>query len=317
MDILLGVAVLVVSLLALIKTSHWVIGSAMKIAHMARLSEMTVGFLFIAVATSLPELAVSVSAIMSNDIGISIGNLLGSNIADIALIVGIAALFGPVIIKRKMLKDISAILFLTSFVLILLMGMTFASRYIGILLLFIFAGFVYFSLKNRKPPALRGTKGKTMNAREVMKTLLTFAVGVAGVFISSRFVVDSAVSIALALGVAESVIGASVIAVGTSLPELAVDLTAIRAKRWGLALGDAIGSTLTNITLILGFVLAVSPFAVNMSIFQTITLFVLLTNVILWYFISRGKLERSNGIVLLFIYLMFLMSLFGVQLAIL
>lgn len=312
---LLEVVVLVISLLALIKTSQWVIDSAMKIASMAKLSELTVGFIFISVSTSLPELAVSVSAILSSDIGISVGNLLGSNIADIALIVGIAAFFGPVIIKRKMLKDISTILFLTSFVLIILMSMTFASKYIGVLLLLIFSVFIYFSVRKRTVSA-RVPGEYEFNARTVIKTVIMFLVGVAGVFLSSRFVVDSASNIALALGVAEAVIGASVIAVGTSLPELAVDLTAIRARRWGLALGDAIGSTLTNITLVLGFVLVASPLAVNMSIFQTMTLFVLLTNVVLWYFITRGKLNRNEGIVLLFIYLMFLMSLFGVQIAI-
>lgn len=317
----LEVIILLASLVVLIKTSHWVIDSAMKIARFAHLSEMVVGFLFIAIATSLPELAVSISAVVSGDIGISIGNLLGSNVADIALIVGIAAFFGPVIIKKKMLRDISTILFLTSIVLILLLGMTFASRFIGVVLLAIFLAFVYFSVKKKHTVAVGRAevplKDHGVRARALIKIIGLFVAGIAGVFLSSRLIVDSASNIAFSMGIAEAVIGASVIAIGTSLPELAVDLTAIRAKRWGLALGDAMGSALTNLTLVMGFVLTASPFAVNISIFETLLLFVLLTNIVLWYFITRGKLERFHGIVLLFIYQIFVLSLFGVQLVIL
>jgi len=320
-SIVLEALILLLSLIVLIKTSHWVINSAIKIAKFARLSELVIGFLFIAIATSLPELAVSISAVASGDVGVSIGNLLGSNIADIALIVGIAAFFGPVVIKKKMLKDISTILFLTSLVLILLLAMTFASQFIGLILLSIFLAFVYFSVKKKHTvPVGRAEipiKDYGTRARALIKTIIVFVVGIGGVFLSSRLIVDSASNIALSLGIAEAVIGASAVAIGTSLPELAVDLSAIKAKRWGLALGDAMGSTLTNLTLVLGFVLTVSPFAVDISIFETLLLFVLLTNITLWFFLTRGKLERFHGIVLLFLYQIFLLSLFGVQLIIL
>ena len=317
----LEVLILLASLAVLMKTSHWVIDSSVKIARLANLSEMVIGFLFIAVATSLPELAVSIAAIMSDAIGVSIGNVLGSNIADIALIVGVAAFFGPVAIKKKMLRDISTILFLTSMVLIVLLGMTFASQYIGVVLLAIFVVFVFFSVRRRAVVAVGAEgipkKDHGIRARAMIRTIGFFALGMTGVLASSHFIVTSASNIALILGIAEAVIGASIIAVGTSLPELAVALAALKSKRWGLVLGDAMGSALTNLTLVLGFVLTVSPFAINISIFETLLLFLLLTNVVLWYFISSGRLVRMHGIILFFIYQIFLMSLFGVQLALL
>ena len=261
-DLLFTGIILITSLVILVKTSQWVIDSSLKLAKITGLSEMVIGFIFLAVATSLPELAVSLSAIASNDIGLSIGNLLGSNVADICLVIGIAALFGPLIIKEKQLKELSSILFLSSLIPILLLSLTYASRLVGVILIFVFFFFVYYSVK-------RGMKVKIEEKFERIDhmypiklwatTLFWFVLGFVGVFLSSRLIVDSASSIALSIGMTEAVIGATVIAIGTSLPELAVGITAMKAKRWHLLFGNAIGSTVTNITLILGTVLATTP----------------------------------------------------------
>lgn len=320
-DILTNVIVLLASLILLIITSQWVIENSIKIAHLARVSEVVIGFIFIAIATSIPELAVSVSAIMSADIGIAIGNLLGSNVADIALIVGIASFFGPVIIRRRLLREISTILFLTSLIPLILLNVRQSGRIVGFVLLIMFFLFVYYSMKrNLKLRMGRAPAEKIdhhFRAKIWVVTLLFFFLGIAGVFISSRFVVDSAVGIAFQLGIAEAVIGATIIAIGTSLPELAVDITAIRKGHWGLAFGDAIGSALTNLTLVLGMVLVVAGLPVDIRIFETLIMFLLATNMILWYFIGKGRLDRKEGIILLFVYQIFLMTIFGVQLVIL
>ncbi len=318
-SIIVQVMILFFSLIILIKSSHWVIESSIKLSHITRLSEMAVGFLLVSIATSLPELFVSISSVMSNNIGISIGNLLGSNVADLALIIGIAAIIAPIKIGRKKLRELSTILFLASAILIILLGLTFISKIVGLALILVFVYFAYFSIKKRiklRGRIERPPEKKHKYARYIVKTIVWFAIGIIGLLISSRLLVDAAANIASVMGIAEAVIGATVIAIGTSLPELSVAITAIRKHHLGLALGDAIGATLVNISLILGSVLLLSNLTIDFSIFSTLILFVLLTNIITWYFMTKGTLNKKEGIVLLLIYQLFIITILGVQISI-
>ena len=321
-DIFLNSLILLSSLVLLMITSQWVIENSIKISRLANLSEVVIGFIFIAFATSVPELAVSVSAVTSSDVGIAIGNLLGSNIADIALIVGIASFFGPVILQRRLLREITTILFLTSLIPLILLNVKETGKIIGIVLIFIFFLFVYYSTKRKLKPRMGKIKENDKNdhpfkAKLLSVAIIMFCIGIVGVFISSRFVVDSAADIAMQMGIAEAVIGATIIAVGTSLPELAVGIAAIKKGHWGLVFGDAIGSAMTNLTLVLGMVMFVAGLPIDIRIFETLIMYLLVINMVLWYFIGRGRLDRKAGIVLLFIYQLFLMTIFGVQLVIL
>ena len=197
---LTNIAILFSSLVLLMIASQWVIENAIKISHLAKLSEMFVGFIFIAIATSLPELAVSVSALASGDIGIGIGNLIGSNIADIALIVGIASFFGPVILQRKLLREITTILFLTSLIPLVLLNIRESGKLVGLVLVLVFFAFIIYSgRKNLKPRMgkIRNhmnnkTEDHPFKAKLLVTAMMFFAVGIAGVFVSSRFVVDAA-----------------------------------------------------------------------------------------------------------------------------
>jgi cation:H+ antiporter len=127
----------------------------------------------------------------------------------------------------------------------------------------------------------------------------------AGVIIAARLVVSSGVNIALILGAPPILLGAKVIAIGTSLPELTTDFTAVRRGRVHLAIGGIIGSNLTNLTLVLGLVLLVSPFAVDMTIFTELLPFLLVTTVIFWRFLTRGGISKIGGILLMATYVLF------------
>jgi len=135
----------------------------------------------------------------------------------------------------------------------------------------------------------------------VAMLILSFA----GVMIAARFVVSSSLNIALILGVPPILIGAKVVSIGTSLPELTLDLTAVRRGRVHLAIGDIIGSNLTNLTLVLGLVLLTSPFAVDMTIFTEILPFLLITTIIFWRFLTKGGVSKVGGIVLIMTYILF------------
>jgi cation:H+ antiporter len=134
------------------------------------------------------------------------------------------------------------------------------------------------------------------------------------VFVSSKFIVNSGSNIATFLGIKESLMGATIIALGTSLPELSIALTAVKEGRSKIVLGNIIGSCLTNLSLILGLVLISSPLTIDMSIFSTLLSFVIATTIIAWYLFTTGrKLERKEGVFLLLVYIIFLMFTFGLH----
>jgi len=306
-----------ISSIVLIQTSHIVIDSAINISRITRIGEFSIGLVFIAIATSVPELGVSFSAIVSGDIGISIGNLLGSNIADIALVLGLLAIISPFVVKRETIHRLATILFVTSLIPISLLMLKFPTRIVGLVLILFFCFFVVYSTK--KKISVHRRKRKRKKLRKIIPFVILFLLGIFGVLVSSQYVVASAVEMAKILGIAGSVIGATIIAIGTSLPELAIGIECVRKGRWRMAMGEIIGSTLTNISLVLGFVLLVSPLAINMSIFTTMLMFVLLTNILLTYFLvirTKGKLERKEGLILIFVYILFLMVLYTTQIVV-
>lgn len=311
-EIVVQSLVLVAGLVVLSLSSEAVVVSSVKLSKLTRIKEMVLGMVFIAFATSIPELAVSANAIINGATGISIGNLIGSNIVDILLVVGICALITPLIIKRELLKNISSILIITSLFPLILVNIPAPSKIVGLALIVVFFVYVVNSLKAKRPiPAMNRIDHEIKNK---VKQSLILILGLVGVIISSKFVVDSAVSIATILNIAQSAIGATIIAVGTSLPELAVSVKATLKKKYDLAVGNALGSCITNIGLILGLVLLVAPFEVNMIVFSDIVMFLIATNIMIWYFVVKGKIGRIGGIILLCTYIVFLISAFMISL---
>jgi len=297
----------------------------MEIAKFTRLSQMVIGFILLSVATSLPELAVSFSAVVSEDVGISIGNLLGSNIINICLIIGIVAMVRPIMVSGRSLEKLSVILLLSSLIPVLLLNVTVAIKIIGFILILIFIVFCLYSVKERliiNKIALREPSRyfqKIIFPFKFYKSVFILILGLAGIIISSRFVVDSSSFIAGMIGIKESVIGATIIAFGTSLPEFSLFLSAIRKNHIGLALGSTIGSCLTNLTLILGIVLVFSRFDISMTVFTALISFVITSTILLWFFLGsfgRGKLNRGEGIILFLLYLAFIIATFGINIII-
>ncbi len=319
MALLTELIIFMASIFVLSKASHTVIKSSVKIARITKLGELTIGFLLLSVATTLPEFAVSMSAILSEDVGISIGNLLGSNITNICLLIGLMGLMHPIRIAEKTLMRLSEILSLSGFILIMLLVLNPLSRLIGLVLLFLFVMFSLYSVK--KKITLEIKLENTLNFLSTFnfplkfhKSLFFLIIGLILVIGSSWFVVNSASNIASILGIAESIIGATIIALGTSLPELSTVVTASREGHTKLGLGNAIGACLTNLTLVLGFILVLTPFRIDMEVFATLVIFVLISNTLLWLFIGslgRKKLERKEGAILLIVYILFLIMTFS------
>jgi cation:H+ antiporter len=273
-----------------------------------RLSEVATGFVVLAIMTCMPELTVAVFAVQQGTPGISIGDILGSHIFNIGVIVGLLAAFGSLkYCSTTSLIELIDLLFLASLIPLLLVAFKIASPIVGVALISVFAFSLYRMSKKRSPPTSDVIGGKTARRKKqrVATTLLGTLIATAVVILAARFAVLSASEIVKLLSISHQEIGAKIVAVGTSLPELAFGLIAMKRGRIHLALGDAVGANLTTITLVLGLVLIFSPFTINTAIFVEILAFVLITNLILWRYLTRGGVTQVGGIILIMTYITF------------
>ncbi len=304
-DLLIQVLIFAVSLVVLASASHFAITSIEKMIELTGLSEASAGFVILAVMTSTPEIIVALFSVLQGTPAISIGGILGSNVFNIGAVLGILGMLG--FLKTcctDLLVELTDILFLTSLIPLLLVIFKVASPIVGVILLGTFLINIYFMGKKRTPTV------KTNNLATVVKgnwktVVAMLILSFTAVIIAARFVVSSGIDIAIILGAPPILIGAKVVAIGTSLPELTLGVTAVRRGRVQLAIGGIIGSNLTNITLGLGLVLITSPFAVDMTIFTEILPFLLVTTIVFWRFLTRGGVSQVGGIILMMTYILF------------
>lgn len=298
--------ILVVSLVVLAFSSHYTIKAIEKIIELTGLSEMSAGFILLATLTSVPEIIVALFAVLQGEAGISIGDILGSNVFNLGAVLGILGILGYLkTCCTNLLVDLTDILFITSLVPLLLVIFKVASPFVGVILLATFVANTYFMAKKRTPAVASNGLEAPPERKGKKKVILMLLVALAGVIVAAQFVVSSGISIAGLLGVPPILLGAKVIAIGTSLPELSTDFAAVRRGRVHLAIGGIIGSNLTNLTLVLGLVLLVSPFAVDMTIFTELLPFLLITTVIFWRFLTKGGISKIGGLILLVAYILF------------
>jgi len=326
MEVIVSLLTILVSLIILDQASHLTITNAIRFSDITHLGKTAVGFSLLAFSTSLPELSVAFIAAFTGEAAISVGNVLGSNIVNISLIVGLAAL----IIGFRRSNKVSVIpsfakeelgslyfgLFVASIIPLTLVYLVEASWLVGLILILIFVFYTYQMSKIRIP-AEEGVRVSEDEKRKLKRYVLFTFLGVIGVVLSAYFLVESAVAVAEFAGVPRTLIGATIIAFGTSLPELTLDLRAFLKGHPALALGDIIGSSFVNITLILGITffipaLSGSPLTMNMLVFLDLVIFSLITNLFFWYFLTLGKLTWKEGAIFLFIYGLFLASTLGV-----
>ncbi|PVX24665.1 MAG: hypothetical protein CW691_06945 [Candidatus Bathyarchaeum sp.] len=303
--VIVQILILVVSLIVLALSSHYAINAIERLIALTGLSEMSAGFILLATLTSVPEIIVAIFAVMQGEPGISIGDILGSNVFNVGAVLGILGILGYLkTCCTDMLLDLTDILFLTSLIPLLLVIFNISSPVVGILLLGTFVANTYFMAKKRTPAVEVNGNSKTVKKGSMTKVIALLAVALVGVIISARLVVSSGIEIATILGAPAILLGAKVIAIGTSLPEFTTDLAAVRRGRVHLAIGGIIGSNLTNLTLVLGLVLLTSP-SVDITILTELLPFLLVTTVIFWRFLTRGGISKFGGALLLVTYLLF------------
>lgn len=312
MDILLQSILLIVGFIALIKGADWMVSGASSTALNFKVSKTLIGLTIVAFGTSAPEFAVSISSMISGNTDMLIGNVVGSNILNILLLIGIGVLVRPIIVKRATIrKELILLLALTVGFAFLSLDTVFSgatnsaiTRIDALICLVFFAFFMGFIIhatyKNRK------TKKKSAAEKPAFtlkKSILLTIVGLVGIIVGSQLVVNSATSIATAIGVSERIIALTIVAFGTSLPELVTTITAAKRNESELIIGNVIGSNIFNICIVLA--LPVLMFGdISPSGFSIVDLIVMILSVVLLYLMTLKdrKITRIEGALLLLVF---------------
>jgi len=284
--------------------SRFVISSSIKISEYFRISELAVGYLLIALATSVPDIMVSATASHSGVSGIAIGDILGSSIANICLVLGVAAIIKTLRVKREQTLESAELLLLVTIIPLVLLTRHMIGFAEGLILVIVFGFYALFAVKEK---FTLGIKEGVLH-REWMQQVTIFFISIAVTLIAAQFIVHSGADIARGLGVEEAVIGMTIIAFGTTLPELAVDFTAIRKGHFALAIGDIFGSCVVNLTLALGLAAMINPLSEEGMFIQTGIAFFVGIVVFLWYILMKHEgIRREHGLIFLLAYILFVM----------
>lgn len=312
-NILANVVILIIGGLLLIKCADIFVDSASTVAKKLKISSLIIGLTIVALGTSLPEFAVSlVSALKAEGTSdISLGNIIGSNIVNITLILGIGTLFGPILVNKTIQKrDIPFMIGSAS--LFVLLGFLFNQDqrivwFEGLILLIVTVIYIYILIKSSKP--VEGQEDENIVKPFTKWTIPLLILGVAGIAIGAELVTSpatylaetSAVAFGMSATAATTLVGLTIVAVGTSLPELATTISAAKKGENNLVLGNVIGSNILNILFIIGVSSVITPLKFNTDMLIDLVIMLGVT-VFVSIFALRGKLTRNTGIVLMSTY---------------
>ena len=309
--LILNVLKLIVGIAILVKGADLLIEGASGLARRAGIPEFVIGLSLVAFGTSLPELTVNVQASLKSASEITLGNVIGSNIANILLILGIAGLIRPLSIRRTFVKKEIPLNFLSILVLFAMVSdrildgspRAFVSRSEGLVLITTFVGYLYFLAAFLEREVVDDGSERIGFLKAGVFVLL----GLAGLILGSEWTVSGGVNLALALGVSQVIIGLFLIAVGTSLPELMTSAVAAYRGNSDIALGNVAGSNIFNVSLVLGASALINPIPVPDRIFRDLALLFVATFVLFLsnytgrrYTVSRGEAGVFLGIYLLY-----------------
>ncbi len=311
--------VLVLGIALLVKGADWLVDGASGLSSSFGVSPLFIGLTVVAFGTSAPELAVSISASMKGSGSIAISNVVGSNIANIALVIGFSAILSPLAISKTTIRKELPFNILVSFALMamLLRGAKYGlDRYDGFILIIFLILFMEYTLVMAKGDRERSKleKNSILSDEELdsikkirIKNAILTVIGLAMVVFGADLTVDSATEIALQLGISEALVGLTMIAIGTSLPELVTSVTAIIKKQDDLAIGNIVGSNIFNICLILGVSSILKPIGVIVDHYWADILFMsMLAVFLLLTTMKKSKISRFEGTVFFASYVAYL-----------
>lgn len=306
---IVSVLLLILGLVLVIGGADALVDGASAVARKTGVSEFVIGLLIVGFGTSLPELVVSVTGAIDGNSSIAIGNVIGSNVFNTAFILAISAMLVPVAItKANKMQDIP-IAILAAFVVALLGRNGGLGRVDGIIMLLLFAAFIYWSFRTGHSDAPDASPAP---AFPMAKAVIFILAGLAALVFGGRIFVHSAVDIAHGIGVSDKFIAITVLAMGTSLPELVTSIVAIAKKRSQMALGNILGSNVFNLLMILGVSALISPVSfAGVDVYDYAAL--ILSIVLVWTSVYTGKhniLDRFDASILLLAFAAYMTKVF-------
>lgn len=309
MNIFIAIALLIVGFVMLTKGADWFVDGSSALAFRLGIPQLVIGLTIVAMGTSAPEAAVSITSALKGNEGITVGNVVGSNIMNILLILGIASVIVPLAVQKSTrMIEIPYMIAIT--VLFGILGYTgeMVTRVEGGILwiaFLIYLGYLLWMAKKGKEDNEPDEKQKSLPVQ-----LLMILVGLVCIVLGSDFVVDGATEIAEMIGISERIIGLTIVAFGTSLPELVTSIAAARRGNADIAIGNIVGSNVFNILFVAGTSALISP-VVFESKFVLDTAVATATAVLLLVCVcnKEGKLKRSGGIIMLLAYAAYFVKL--------
>ncbi|MDY5993037.1 MAG: calcium/sodium antiporter [Bacilli bacterium] len=307
----LNIILLIIGFVILIKGADLFVDGASNIALNFKVSKMLIGLTIVAFGTSAPEFAVSVKGLLSGSFDIVLGNVIGSNILNILLILGVAAMIHPLVVKSNTVKkELPITLLITSLFAVLLSDNLFDksmsnnfTRGDGIVLILFFLVFIYYLINLMRNKVEDSTDEKVLS---LPKSFLYTFIGLVMIILGSNFVVDSASYLAKAFGVSERIISLTIIALGTSLPELVTSVMATKKGEYDIAIGNAVGSNIFNIGIVIGLPVTILG-GISKIAFSYIDLIVMVVTALMLYLFSKNdyKISKREGLSFLILFVVY------------
>ena len=314
------ILLLAVGFAFLVKGADFFVEGSSSIAKKLKVPPIIIGLTIVAMGTSLPETAVSVTASLVQNNELAVSNVVGSNIFNLMFVIGVCSILTPIMVqKATVVRDIPLSLGCALFLLVLGIsglgdktGMTLGYAD-GVIFLIVFAGYIFTMVRSAMKARAAGQKVEIEgveecdNMKELSygKSILFLIVGAAAIAFGGDLTVDTASRIAIELGMSQTLVGLTIVSIGTSLPELVTSVVAARKNEVDMAVGNAVGSNIFNILMVLGISSAISPVAlIRENIIDIVLLMVF--SVMVWIFAgTRKKIERKEGIIMVVVYLIY------------
>ena len=303
-----AVVLLIIGFAFLVKGADAFVEGSSSIAKHFHVPSLIIGMTIVAMGTSLPETAVSVTASIAGSNALAVSNAVGSNIFNLMVVIGVCAVLTPVAVQKSSLKiDIPFSIVCALLLLVLGHDRMMLTRVNGLILIVLFAFFILYMIRSAQHSMNNedsefAAEAADMKVMSVPKSLIFIVIGIAGITLGSDWVVDGAKTIASAFGISENLIGLTIVAFGTSLPELMTSIVAARKNEVDMALGNAVGSNIFNILMVLGIASALSPIAfIQENIIDIIILvgFSFIVWLMAW---TKHRLDKIEGLAMILLY---------------
>ena len=322
MNIFLAVISLVAGVIILWKSAELLVTGAVAIAEHFGISSLVVGLTVVAMGTSAPEVAASIAGVLHKTGGgdLAVGNVFGSNIANLALVGGLIALIRPLEVRKQTIRREIPVMIFTALLLWPFLHNAFLSRPEALILLFIFSVLIYLTVYEAKRESVQTRKaineiseGLTKDEQDTKKNIVYIIIGLAGLALGAKLTVDGAVSIGRLVGLSEAVIALTIIALGTSLPELVTCVVAAVKGHHDISVGNLVGSNVFNTLLVIGAAGIIRPFNIEQRLAGGVDYWIMISISVaftLAIIIGHRVISRLAGIVLLCIYAGYIIYLY-------